>query len=184
MFVRLAAIGVLSGLLSATPSLSQIPAAPVDHVRALERLLFLTGQWEGEGAMDVAPGQRYTFTSREKVRMHLDGILMTIEGIHYAPGTDGRPGPKVHHAFATVRYEPARKDYSLRATRLDGATIDARGQLQDDAFVWGFEDPRAGHLRYTIRVGPDGRWTERGERSPDGTTWHPFFEMTLQRVTP
>lgn len=73
-------------------------------------------------------------------------------------------------------------DNAVTATRLDGATIEARGRVQDGAFVWGFQDPRAGHLRYTIRLSPDQRWTEVGERSSDGVAWTKYFEMTLGKV--
>ena len=107
---------------------------------------------------------------------------MTIEGIHFARLPGDQRGLKVHHAFATVRYDPARGDYAMTATRLDGATIEARGRVEDGAFVWGFQDPRAGHLRYTIRLSPDGRWTEVGERSQDGVAWTRYFEMTLDKA--
>ena len=51
-------------------------------------------------------------------------------------------------------------------------------EFKDGAFIWGFEDARMGHLRYTIRL-VDERWFEIGERSPDAKTWVKFFEMTL-----
>jgi hypothetical protein len=164
------------------PLPAQAPTAPANHVRAMADLSFLLGRWEGRGAIEPAPGQRHAFTSLEEVRMHVDGIVMTIEGIHFASVPGDQRGPKIHHAFATVRFDVTRGDYAITATRLDGATIEARGRMQDGSFVWGFQDPRAGHLRYTIRLSPDERWSEIGERSSDGVAWTKFFEMTLGKV--
>jgi hypothetical protein len=164
------------------PLPAQAPAAPEAHVSAMAKLSFLLGRWEGDGAIEPVPDQRYVFTSIEEARMHVDGLVLTIEGIHFARQGDGQRGPKIHHAFATLRYDASRGDYVIAATRLDGATIEARGRMQDDAFVWGFQDPRAGHLRYTIRLSPDRRWSEIGERSADGVTWTKYFEMTLNKV--
>jgi hypothetical protein len=109
-------------------------------------------------------------------------LSFLLEGIHFASVPGDQRGPKIHHAFATVRFDVTRGDYAITATRLDGATIEARGRMQDGSFVWGFQDPRAGHLRYTIRLSPDERWSEIGERSSDGVAWTKFFEMTLGKV--
>jgi hypothetical protein len=165
-----------------TPLPAQAPVAPEAHVSAMARLSFLLGRWEGGGSIEPVPGQRHTFTSVEEVHLHVDGLVLTVEGIHFARLAEGQRGPKIHHAFATLRYDASRGDYAITATRLDGATIEARGRMQDDAFVWGFQDPRAGHLRYTIRLSPDRRWSEIGERSADGVTWTKYFEMALDKV--
>ena len=93
----------------------------------------------------------------------------------------GNPrGMKVHHALATITYDTDRKDYEVRATKANGEQVDARGRLTDGAFVWGFRDPRLGHLRFTIRL-EDGKWHETGERSADGATWTRYLEMSLTK---
>jgi hypothetical protein len=179
---QVASIVVAVFVIAAMPLPAQVPTAPEKHVSAMASLSFLLGRWEGGGAIEPAPGQRYAFTSLEEVRMHVDGLVMSIEGIHFASVPGDQRGPKVHHAFATIRFDAARGDYAMTATRLDGATIEARGRVQDGTFVWGFQDPRAGHLRYTIRLSPDQRWSEIGERSSDGVAWTKYFEMTLGKV--
>ena len=179
---QLASLVVVVVVTAAARLPAQIPTPPASHVRAMADLSFLLGRWEGRGAVETAPGQRYAFTSAEEVRMHLDGLVMTIEGIHFASVPGDQRGPKIHHAFATIRFDSTRGDYAITATRLDGATIEARGRAQDGSFIWGFQDPRAGHLRYTIRLSPDQHWTEIGERSSDGVVWTKYFEMTLSKV--
>lgn len=47
--------------------------------------------------------------------------------------------------------------------------------------MWGFEDPRAGRIRFTLDI-DEHEWHEVGARSVDGATWEPFLEMRLERV--
>ncbi|HET9481169.1 MAG TPA: hypothetical protein VFP98_05380, partial [Candidatus Polarisedimenticolia bacterium] len=60
--------------------------------------------------------------------------------------------------------------------------VDAEASYEAGVFTWGFDAP-TGQVRFRIRRTEEGEWHETGEFSPDqGTTWHPFFEMTLHRV--
>jgi hypothetical protein len=60
--------------------------------------------------------------------------------------------------------------------------VDAEATVGDKSLIWSFRDPRAGQIRFTIKLDEQGRWFEIGEISMDGKGWHKFFEMTLQRV--
>jgi hypothetical protein len=168
--------------LAASPLFAQAPPPPpTATIREMAKLSFLTGTWKGEGMVDLAPGQRFGFTSSEEVGYRLDGLILTIEGMHFASIPGVAQGPKMHHAFATIHYDSFRRDYAIRAAKSDGTVMDARGQVDNNAFVWGFLDPRMGHLRFTLRLSADGKWVEIGERSPDGQVWTKYFEMTLSK---
>ena len=168
-------VALVAGSVSAQPA-----GPPAASLNELAKLKFLVGSWRGTGWMEFAPGQKQPFNSSEQVDLKLDGMLLLIEGIHHV-SLPGQPSElKVHHALATITYDAARKDYAVRATKATGESVDARGQFKDGAFIWGFQDPRMGHLRFTIRLA-DGKWQEIGERSADGKTWTKYLEMNLAK---
>ena len=160
---------------------AQAPRPPAAALAAMNQLNFLVGKWSGEGWMEFAPGPRHTFRSTEEVEMKLDGLLLLIEGIHHARIPGQKDELKVHHAVATVTFDPGSRVLRMAAFKADGKSIQPRAEIKDGAFIWGFEDPALGQLRYTIRVNASGEWFEIGERSIDGREWKKYFEMTLSR---
>jgi hypothetical protein len=92
----------------------------------------------------------------------------------------GRP---VHQAYAVISYDATTKAYRMRSWLANGMSREFALELNaaGNGFTWGWEDPRAGKLRYVMILTPEGKWRETGERSADGTTWMPFLEMTLTR---
>jgi hypothetical protein len=148
----------------------------------MKKIDFLVGQWRGEGWMEFAPGQRRTFKGTEVVQSKLDGLLLTIEGLHR--GTVGDKGEEVvvHNAFAVVSYDAKAKRYRFQAFTSRGNSEDAEAKVSEGQLVWGMKVPQFGDVRYTIKLDDKGRWFEIGEVSRDGKTWQQFFEMTLQRV--
>jgi hypothetical protein len=163
-----------------TPLFAQPSGPPAEAINEMAKLKFLTGSWQGDGWMEFAPGQKQPFKSREEVELKLDGIALLIEGIHHVSVLAENRELKVHHALASISYDTARKDYSIRAIKATGETVDARGQFKDGAFIWGFQDPRMGHMRFTIRL-LAGKWHEIGERSADGKAWTKYLEMNLSK---
>ncbi|MFZ5442312.1 MAG: hypothetical protein ACOZQL_20050 [Myxococcota bacterium] len=155
-----------------------LTAPPADDagLAAMKALSFLSGRWEGEGWLKQGPGEPQRFKGQETVEARLDGRLLTIEGVHRG----GTPEHVVHHAFALVSAQPG-GGYRFQSFLADGRALDARGKLEAGAFVWTFEHPQAGQLRYTIRVSAD-TWLEVGESSRDGKTWVQVFEMRLTRM--
>lgn len=160
----------------------QQPAPPTAARREMAKLKFLVGNWRGEGWMEFGPGQRQPFTSGEEVQLKLDGVLLLIEGIHSARFPGQTADTKIHHAVAAISYGEATKDYQVQAHKADGKSMAARGEFKDGAFIWGFNDPGLGHLRFTIRLNKQGQWHEIGERSRDGKTWTQYLEMTLSKA--
>lgn len=149
---------------------------------ALEPLLWLVGEWEGEGWIQMGPGQRSTFTIHERAETALGDRLIVVEGLGHAAGAEEDAGEVVHHAFGVLSWDGEKGDYRFSTYRADDTGVDARATVEDGVVTWGFET-RRGQVRYHIRRTEDDAWRENGEFSPDqGTTWHPFFEMTLHRV--
>ena len=116
---------------------AQRPGPPPGTLAEMARLKFMSGSWKGSGWMELAPGNRQPFESTEQVDLKLDGLLLLVEGIHHVNLPGNPRGMKVHHALATITYDPDRKDYEVRATKANGEQVDARGRLTDGAFVWG-----------------------------------------------
>ncbi len=162
------------------PLLAQAPVPPAQGVApadAMKRLAFLEGRWKGEGSMAMGPGPRVAFQQTEVVAFKAGGAVVAVEG----NGThQGRP---VHQAFAVIAYDPATQGYRMRSWLANGLSKDFVLELkaQGHGYTWGWEDPRAGKIRYAMTLTPEGKWVETGERSADGTTWVSFFEMTLTR---
>lgn len=168
-------------LMLTLPLLAQNPTSPASGLspaEAMKGLSFLEGRWVGEGSMALGPGPRVTFQQTEEVAFKAGGSLLAVEG----NGThQGRP---VHQAFAVIAFDPATRTYRMRSWLANGLVKDFTLDLKTPGkgYTWGWEDPRAGKIRYAMTLTSEGRWHELGERSADGTTWVPFFEMTLTKV--
>jgi hypothetical protein len=147
----------------------------------MRRVDFLIGQWDGEGWVELGPGQRKPFTIHEAVQSKLDGLALLLEGQGKSRGPDGKERV-THRALATVVYEPQARAYRMSAYRAGGGLIDSDVNVNGQTMTWGYTDPRAGQIRFNIRLDGKGRWVETGEASRDaGKTWHQFLEMTLHR---
>lgn len=156
-------------------------AEPDPVVQAMEPLAWLAGDWEGAGWIQLGPGERHEFVQTEHVEPALGDRLLLVEGIGRVKTPDG-PGPIVQHAFAVLSWNAEREAFRFDTYRAGENGVDAEASYEDGAFTWGFDAPN-GQVRFRIRETEDGEWHETGEFSPDqGTTWYPFFEMTLHRV--
>jgi hypothetical protein len=71
--------------------------------------------------------------------------------------------------------------HRFRSWLPDGRTLDVEAKVGDRRWEWGYPDPRAGQIRYTLTLDEKGRWHEVGESSRDGQAWRPFLEMTLEK---
>lgn len=49
---------------------------------AMQKVDFLVGQWKGESWTEIIPGHRQRSEGTESVESKLDGLLLTIEGVH------------------------------------------------------------------------------------------------------
>lgn len=142
----------------------------------MKPIAFLAGTWQGTGWAQTREG-RHEFAIREKIEPKLDGSVFLVEGI----GKDAA-GKVHHHALAFFHYDKQAGHFKVKAFRKDGGYVDAKGEMKDGAFVWGFEQPQAGTVRFTLKLNAKGQWVETGEFSRDGKQWFKIMEMTLDRV--
>jgi hypothetical protein len=156
------------------------PLAAQEGAHPMARLGHMVGRWEGEWTRTVGPGQRQTGRIVETVQAKQAGRVLVVEGL----GREGEGGANdrvIHDALGFITWDAAAGRYAMRAFR-DGVPVDAVLEVHGDAVVWGFDDARAGRIRFTANITAD-RWHEVGELSRDGgATWMPFMETTLRRV--
>ena len=177
MSTRLGVIAVVLVCLSAGSSPGQVAA----QREAMKKLDFLVGQWKGDGWMEFGPGQRRTFQGTETVQTKVDGLVVTIEGIHR--GRVGGTGPEgvIHNAFGLLSYDDKAKRYRFESFTTRGNREDAEAKVSEGQLEWGMTIPRFGDVRYAIKLDDKGQWVETGEVSQGGNT-RKFFEMTQRRV--
>jgi hypothetical protein len=169
-------------VVSAAPSRGQDAQAPAAQQEAMKKLDFLVGQWQGESWLELGPGQRRTAQGTETVQRKLNGLLLTIEGIHKRKVGDKVEESIVHEAFAVISYDEHAKRYRFQAYTGRGNYAEAETKVGDRSLEWSMRIPQGGEVRYTIRLNEKGQWFEIGEFSRDGKEWRKFFEMTLERV--
>lgn len=151
---------------------------------AMKKLDFLVGHWSGEGWMEFVPGQRAVFKGTEVVQSKVDGLVVTIDGLHR--GQRGGKGPEVvvHNAFGVISFDAQTKRYRFQGFTSRGNHEDTEATVTEGQLVWGMKIPQFGDVRYTIKLDDKGRWFEIGEVTRGGNEWRKFFEMTLSRAEP
>lgn len=142
----------------------------------LGKLNFLTGRWKGEGTYQQRGAAPSKFMQEERIEWRLDSLVLTIEGT----GRDPITQKENFHAFAVVAYNQQTKQLGMKSFTMEGRQTDAYfNVVADNQFVWGFDVP-TGKIKYSITLSTQANtWYEKGEFSPDGTKWFPFFEMNL-----
>lgn len=165
------------------PFVALAQSAGTSSAAEMKKLDFLTGDWKGEGWIEMGPNGRSTFKQTETVQSKLNGTVVIIEGLGKGKlAVTGQEGI-VHHALAVISYDSQANKYLLRAHRADGNFVDADVTVETNKLVWGFREPQRNiEIKYTIKLDDAGQWFEIGEFSMDGKTWRKFFEMTLRRA--
>ena len=165
-------------------TLDVLAKKPTPAESQLQALVFLVGQWEGDGWSRMGPGPKEAVHVIESVEPKLGGSILLIEGKGTAVDPETGEERIVHEALAIIGHD-ATTGYHMRAYRTGSGYIDPNVSAEDGTMVWGFDVPGgAGRIRYTITLNDKGQWFEVGEFSRDeGQTWLQFFEMTLDRKT-
>lgn len=142
------------------------------------------GRWQGEGWIQMGPGEPKKSTVDEKIESKLDGMILLIEGIGKAENASTKEQTVVHHAMAVLSYDQGTSQYRFRSYLKDGRSTDAwLTVMGENKFQWGFDIPNRGKTRYSISIDPvQQTWNEIGEYSPDGNNWSKFFEMNLKKI--
>lgn len=164
-------------LVAAALAYSAPAVAQQDEAGPMQKLARMVGTWEGEWTMTRGPGQPERGRITETVQSRQDGKVLLIEG----EGRADEPGGRlIHDALGIIHHDAGTGRYLIRAYR-EGQAVDSELAVEEDGLEWGFDDPRAGRVRYRVTLDADA-WHEIGEFSRDGTTWTRFMEMTLARV--
>jgi hypothetical protein len=101
------------------------------------------GHWQGEGQMQMGPGEPKKSSVDEKIESKLDGIVLLIEGIGKAEDPSTKKPTVVHHALATLSYDMITSQYKFRSFLKDGRSTDAwLISTGEGKFQWGFDIPK------------------------------------------
>lgn len=178
----------LAVILTAAAALSCVNlfAQPLNEPVSKEKMKAFgawAGRWQGEGWMQMGPGEPKRSSVDEKVESKLDGTVMLVEGIGKAANASGQE-IVVHHALGVLSYDQQSGQYKFKSYLKDGRSTDAWFNVAgENRFQWGFDIPNRGKSRYTIVIDPVKKtWNEIGEFSADGATWSKFFEMNLKKT--
>lgn len=141
------------------------------------------GTWQGEGAMQMGPGEPKKSSVTENVVLKLGGMIVQVEG----KGTVMNPSTNeemiVHHALGIISYDKTSDQYKFKTYLKDGKSADAWLTVTgSNNYQWGFDLPNR-KIKYTISIDPVKKtWHEIGESSADGKSWMKFFEMNLKKT--
>lgn len=145
---------------------------------------FWAGRWQGEGSMQMGPGEPKKSSVDEKIEYKLDGMVLLIEGVGKSVNASTKQEEVVHHALAVLSYNQVTGQYKFASYLKDGRSTDAwLISTGENKYQWGFDIPGRGKIRYSITLDPSQKtWNEIGEFSAEGNTWAKFFEMNLKKV--
>ncbi|MEO0557610.1 MAG: hypothetical protein AAF170_05430 [Bacteroidota bacterium] len=166
------------GLLLAWPAASAQELHP-----SLEPFAMMIGQWEGRAEARMPQGAM-VMQQTEDVRVELGGNLIVIEGMGRQLDADGEPGEVVFNAYGILSVDAQTGTAYLDAFTMEGRHTRVAPVVTEDGFEWSITPEQGPRIHYVMRLDEEGRWVETGQVSLDGgTTWMPFFEMTLERVS-
>lgn len=139
-----------------------------------------SGRWKGDATMTQQGGITIQLVQEETIEYKLDSLILQFEGI----GRKTNDQTKISfHALAFVNYNALKKNYEMKSFLMDGKQTDAFFKvIEKNKYDWGFDVP-GGKIVYHITLDPIAKkWHEKGEFSPDGSQWYPFFEMNLTKL--
>jgi hypothetical protein len=170
---------MLAGMIS-----NKLQAQPSELVgkEKMKAFGYWAGRWQGEGSIQMGPGQPKKSAVDEHMEFKLEGMVLLIEGIGKGVEETNK-GNVVHHALGILSFDQATNQYVLNSYLKDGKNTQAWFNiLEENKYQWGFDVPN-GKIKYTITLEPaKNTWNEIGEFSKDnGSTWMKFFEMNLKK---
>jgi hypothetical protein len=152
----------------------------INKVKVFENWI---GEWRGEGAMQMGPGEPKKSQVKEKIEFKLGESIVMVEGIGTVTNPATHQEMVVHHALGIISYDKASSQYKFKTYLKDGKSADAWLTVTaENNYQWGFDVPNR-KIKYTVVIDPVKKtWHEIGESSGDGTNWLKFFEMNLTKV--
>jgi hypothetical protein len=186
--MRTLALMALAALaFAAAPARAQAPSPEraAAQVAAIDKISWLTGEWEGAATFDRGPQGKSEVISWERVTRVAGGTALMVLGKHYQRNADGSRGELVHDAAGLISFDDRSGKYRFQSQLGNGQSGSFEAEMMGNVFVWRIDTPR-GPIRYRITRDEAGRWTERGEMCPAGdkpdAACREFFAMTLIRI--
>jgi hypothetical protein len=152
------------------PAFSQMPDVDKEGQKAIAKLAYLVGDWEGTGWMMIQDGSKHTFNQYEKIQLKLDGTALLIEGRGFADGK------LIHDAMAVLTYNKEEAHYNLSSFLFTGRQGKFKAEIIGEKLFWYPNE----NIRYIIYLNEKGQWYETGEMRR-GEGWFQFIEMTLNK---
>lgn len=178
-FPPLLSILIIAATAIATSAQAQMPDVKEPVQTAMQDVSVMAGEWQGSSWTMTPDGSRKTAQMHETIEWKLDDTILLIEGLG-----KNKEGETAHHALGVLSFEPFSKSYKLNSHIAEGLSTAASFEVvtPNEKFMWGYEVP-GGKIRFTITISEDGtHWHEKGEYSPDGTSWYPTMEMNLDKI--
>ncbi len=165
------------------PDTQQKPGA-VERA-ALDKVGFLTGEWEGEGWTLNRAGERTRFWIKETYRYRGDKDLLDMEGRFRDILPDGTKSGEEGYALGILYYDRDKRDYFMWHYSSDGTVFDVR--IEVDAArrsaQYSRDYPGSGPGVFRIVIGEDGTWVTTLEILRPGQTPLKVMEFRMKRLT-
>lgn len=147
----------------------------------MKKIAYMAGRWSGEATVKKGNTPPMKVLQEENVQFKLDGTVLLVEGTGRSPEAGN---PIVFNALAIVSYNQYTKQFGMKSHTMEGSQTEAYFKIvEENHFEWGFETPTKAKIRFDIVLNPQTKsWVEKGEYSPDGTTWYPTIEMKLTKL--
>jgi hypothetical protein len=173
---------VAAGLALAHPAPAQEGGVAGAQREAMAKLQNWVGEWEGKGWAATGPGVRQEFAIHESVVSKLGGLVLLIQGRGTSTDPDTGEEYVTHDALAILSFDPGTEQYVFRHYTSRGDSGEDPFVITDEGYEWGFANEEHGvHVKFAIGI-EGNTWHETGQFSPDGSTWYPSLDMTLQRL--
>jgi len=171
---------ILSALFLGT-TIGRLAAQEMGNKEKMKAFTGWEGHWQGEGSIQMGPGEPKKSKVDERIAYKLDGMVLLVEGT--GKSMDGSE-TVVHQALGLLSYNQGTSQYKFSTFLRDGKSADAWfNDLGGNKFQWGMDIPNRGKIKYSITIDPARKtWNEVGEFSQDGISWMKFFEMNLNKV--
>ena len=141
----------------------------------MKKLEVMAGKWSGKAEM-TGPQGKTLLDQTEDIRWELGGKLLVIKG----EGKNAQSGETAFQAYGVIHWDDPAQKYIFNAYTSDGRYTQADARWEGEKFIWQFDVPSGGTVRYTVEFG-EGTWVEDGHFSRDGQNWFPFIHLDLKK---
>jgi hypothetical protein len=179
------AIWLAALMLTAPSALSEQPSPTAEAREAIARVgVLLEGEWQGHGTVTL-PGERPSkLACTLTVVSRADETVLLIDARYSLTPTDQPHEAPAQNEIAILSFDPAAHEYRFDVFFADGRHETGSAQLDGATLRIVNPIPGVGFRRITIDLSSPGVYLERGERSPDGSSWKTYLDLVLKRIVP